>query len=65
MKITPSTDAQLRLMRDTVYPAQCQNQIQTDASWENVKPKWRADEQWLTEQYRNETNKTTKGKQTP
>lgn len=55
--LTPATEAQLRLMRNTIYPAQSPNQVQTDASWEHIKHRWQKDEAWLTEQYRIETNK--------
>jgi len=38
-------------MRDCLYPATNAASIQTNESWEHVKPHWRADEAWLTEQY--------------
>lgn len=51
MKTPPATDAELRHMRDAVYPAQTDKQVQEDASWEACKPNWRRDEAWLREQY--------------
>ena len=60
MNLTPGTDAMLRLMRDTLYPAQCQNQIQSDESWDHVKAKWRADEQWLKDEYEKEISKLSR-----
>ncbi len=65
MNITPGTDAHLRLMRDTIYPAQCQNQIQSDESWDHVKAKWRSDEEWLTAEYRKVCAKLPKRFQNP
>jgi hypothetical protein len=47
----PCTDEELRKMRNAIYPANNQNQVQSDASWEAVKQKWRADSQWLTAEY--------------
>jgi len=45
------TDAELRAMRDAVYPAQQETQVQHDSSWEQVKPKWRKDIEWLTSEF--------------
>lgn len=47
----PVTDEELRKMRDAVYPATSEKTIQTDEAWEQVKGKWRADAEWLREQY--------------
>ena len=49
--VTPCTDAELRKMRDTIYPAHGPNQVQSDESWNCVKHKWRADEAWLRAQF--------------
>lgn len=38
-------------MRDAVYPANTEKQIQCDASWEQVKHNWRKDEEWLKGEY--------------
>lgn len=48
----PLSDPALRQLRDRLYPAQCKEQIQSDAAWEQVKPAWRRDEAWLREQGR-------------
>ena len=47
----PVSDSELRSMRDAVYPAQCEKQLQDDSSWEQIKDKWRKDEAWLREQF--------------
>lgn len=39
-------------MRDAVYPATNEKNIQTDESWEQVKSAWRRDVEWLMEQYK-------------
>ena len=51
----PCSDQELRKMRDAIYPANTPNQIQCDASWEQVKPAWRAWEAWLVDEYRKVT----------
>ena len=44
------SDFELRALRDAVYPAQCEKQIQDDSSWEHVKANWRRDVEWLEAQ---------------
>jgi len=44
------SDAELRALRDAVYPAQCEKQIQDDSSWEQIKDTWRKDVEWLKAQ---------------
>lgn len=56
MTATEISDAELRKMRDAVYPAQCPNQIQSDGSWNAVKDKWRHDVEWLLAEYKKVTN---------
>lgn len=66
--IEPISDAELRIMRNAVYPAQVPNQVQTDASWEQVKPKWRADVEWLSAEFNKIERKRCEflnGKKTP
>lgn len=46
-----ATDDELRAMRNAIYPSRNADSHQTDESWEHVKANWRADEEWLTEQY--------------
>jgi hypothetical protein len=50
------SDAELRRMRDKVYPPTPRN-IQTDEAWEIVKHKWRADLEWLRAEYNKEMKK--------
>lgn len=45
------TDAQLRMMRDAIFPATLPETRQTEESWEHVKAHWRADEEWLTQEF--------------
>ena len=44
------SDSDLRALRDEVYPAQCEKQIQDDSSWEQIKDTWRKDVEWLKAQ---------------
>lgn len=46
------SDDDLRKMRDAIYPAQCPNQIQSDAAWELVKPNWKRSVEWLELEYK-------------
>lgn len=50
------SDAELRWMRNYLYPAHCPNQIQSDESWNAVKEKWRNDEAWLLAEYKKVIN---------
>lgn len=43
------TDAELRELRNAVYPPHNEKQVQTDEAWEMVKPAWRKDVEWLRE----------------
>lgn len=49
--LKPCSDAELRAMRDAIYPPTSTENVQTTETWEQVKSHWRKDEAWLTEQY--------------